>query len=278
MQRLNQESEDALAKAERVELTTPAGLQVWHAWNKHAGNPLVLLHGGSGSWNHWVRNVLPLSETRAVWALDTPGLGDSALPPGAMDADDLALPLSQGLQALFGDEAVDIVGFSFGGLVLGFMAAQQPQQVRRMVLVGVPGLGLSNNIVNMKGFRDNMSQAERDAVHHNNLMAIMLHDETLITPDLLAMQEHNVRRDRLRRRRIARSDAMLGLQTQWTCEVHGIWGALDALYKGKMDLLKDRLSACQLKSFHLVEDAGHWVQFERAPAFNQLLKQCLPLR
>jgi pimeloyl-ACP methyl ester carboxylesterase len=50
------------------------------------------------------------------------------------------------------------------------------------------------------------------------------------------------------------------------------------LYKGKMDLLKDRLSACQLKSFHVVPGAGHWVQFERAPAFNQLLMQCLPLR
>jgi pimeloyl-ACP methyl ester carboxylesterase len=278
MQYLNQALDAARAKGERIELQTPSGWQVWHVWNKHAGKPLVLLHGGSGSWNHWVRNVLPLSETRAVWAWDTPGLGDSELPPGAVDADDLALPLSQGLQALFGDETVDIVGFSFGGLVLGFMAAQQPQQVRRMVLVGVPGLGLSNNIVNMKGFRDNMSQAERDAVHHNNLMAIMLHDEAQITPDLLTMQEHNVRRDRLRRRRIARSDAMLRLQSQWNCEVHGIWGEWDALYTGKMDLLKDRLSACQLKSFHVVPGAGHWVQFERAPAFNQLLMQCLPLR
>jgi pimeloyl-ACP methyl ester carboxylesterase len=112
-------------------------------------------------------------------------------------------------------------------------------------------------------------------VHHNNLKAIMLHDERSITPDLLAMQEHNVQRDRLRRRRIARSDAMLALQTQWRCEVHGIWGEWDALYTGKMDLLQDRLSACQLKSFHVVPGAGHWVQFEQADAFNKLLTNCL---
>ena len=275
MLNLKQELEQALKHAERIELPTASGLQVWHVWNKHAGHPLVLLHGGSGSWNHWVRNVLPLSQTRAVWALDTPGLGDSELPATAVDADDLAQPLAMGLQALFGDETVDLVGFSFGGLVLAFMAAQAPHKVKRMVLVGVPGLGLSNNIVNMKGFRENMSAEERAAVHRNNLLAIMLHDPAWVTPDLLEMQEANVRRDRLRRRRIARSDALLGLQSQWTCEVHGMWGELDALYKGKMDQLPERLGQCQLKSFHLVKNAGHWVQFEQASAFNDLLQQCL---
>ena len=276
MLNLKQELDLALSSGERIELQTASGMQVWHVWNKLAGHPLVLLHGGSGSWTHWVRNVLPLSQTRAVWALDTPGLGDSELPLGAVDADDLALPLAQGLQALFGEEAVDIVGFSFGGLVLGFMAAAEPHRVKRMVLVGVPGLGLSNNIVNMKGFRDNMTAQEREAVHKNNLLAIMLHDEQWITPELLALQEFNVRRDRLRRRRIARSDALLALQTQWTCEVHGIWGELDALYKGKMHLLPDRLSQCQLKSFQLIHNAGHWVQFEQAQAFDAMLQTCLP--
>jgi pimeloyl-ACP methyl ester carboxylesterase len=275
MLNLKQELNEALSHATRIELQTASGMQVWHVWNKDAGQPLVLLHGGSGSWNHWVRNVLPLSQTRAVWALDTPGLGDSELPAGAVDADHLATPLAQGLQALFGEEAVDIVGFSFGGLVLGFMAAIEPHRVKRMVLVGVPGLGLSNNIVNMKGFRDNMTVSEREAVHKNNLLAIMLHDEELVTPDLMAMQAFNVGRDRLRRRRIARSDAMLALQSQWTCEVHGIWGELDALYKGKMHLLPERLGECQLKSFQLIVGAGHWVQFEKAPAFNHALQTCL---
>ena len=272
---LKQELDLALSLAQRIELQTASGMQVWHVWNKDAGHPLVLLHGGSGSWTHWVRNVLPLSQSRAVWALDTPGLGDSELPPAALDADDLALPFAQGLEAFFGEEAVDVVGFSFGGLVLGFMAADQPQRVKRMVLVGVPGLGLSNNIVNMKGFRDNMTAQEREAVHKNNLLAIMLNDEQWITPELLALQEFNVQRDRLRRRRIARSDALLALQTKWTCEVHGIWGELDALYKGKMHLLPERLSHCHLKSFHLVQNAGHWVQFEQAQAFNALLQDCL---
>ncbi len=273
---LKQEIDAAIDKAKRIELPTPSGMQVWHVWNEAAGHPLVLLHGGSGSWNHWVRNVLPLSESRAVWALDTPGLGDSELPSGAEDADDLSVPLAQGLEALFKENPVDTVGFSFGGLMAGFLAAQQPALIKRMVLVGVPGLGLSNNIPNMRGFRVNMTHEERMGVHRNNLLAIMLHDEKNITPELLAMQEHNVLRDRLRRRRIARSDVLLSLQKQWTCEVHGIWGEKDALYEGALHLIPDLLTDCNLKQFDVIQDAGHWVQFEASDAFNQTLNRCLP--
>ena len=274
---LKQEIDAAEDKAKRIELPTPSGMQVWHVWNEAAGHPLVLLHGGSGSWNHWVRNVLPLSESRAVWTLDTPGLGDSELPSGAEDADDLSVPLAQGLEALFKENPVDTVGFSFGGLMAGFLAAQQPALIKRMVLVGVPGLGLSNNIPNMRGFRVNMTHEERMGVHRNNLLAIMLHEEKNITPELLAMQEHNVLRDRLRRRRIARSDVLLSLQKHWTCEVHGIWGEKDALYEGALHLIPDLLTDCNLKQFDVIQDAGHWVQFEASDAFNQTLNRCLPL-
>ena len=274
---LKQEIDAAIDKAKRIELPTPSGMQVWHVWNEAAGHPLVLLHGGSGSWNHWVRNVLPLSESRAVWTLDTPGLGDSELPSGAEDADDLSVPLAQGLEVLFKEKPVDTVGFSFGGLMASFLAAQQPALIKRMVLVGVPGLGLSNNIPNMRGFRVNMTHEERMGVHRNNLLAIMLHEEKNITPELLAMQEHNVLRDRLRRRRIARSDVLLSLQKHWTCEVHGIWGEKDALYEGALHLIPDLLTDCNLKQFDVIQDAGHWVQFEASDAFNQTLNRCLPL-
>ncbi len=236
---------------------------------------MVLLHGGSGSWNHWVRNVLPLSKHRSVWALDTPGLGDSVLPEGAVDANDLHIPLEQGLQMLFADQPLDIVGFSFGGLVAGFLAVDYPQRVSKLVLVGIPGLGLSNQILNMRGFKPSMSKHERDEVHRNNLMAIMLHEDKHITPELLDMQEHNVVRDRLRRRRIARSDAMLQLQRQWQCQVVGIWGEYDALYQGSLHLIKGLLSNCDLRAFHVVPGAGHWVQYEQDLAFNQLLLHSL---
>ena len=70
---------DALTHAHRKVQNHRWGDVVWHVWGQeHAGNttPLVLLHGGSGSWTHWVRNVQHLAQTRSVWALDLPGCGE----------------------------------------------------------------------------------------------------------------------------------------------------------------------------------------------------------
>src|SRR5437763_9356025 len=61
------------AEAERCETPCGDGSMVWHCWG--SGLPLVLLHGGYGSWSHWIRNVLPLSRSFRVIPPDPPGLG-----------------------------------------------------------------------------------------------------------------------------------------------------------------------------------------------------------
>ena len=95
------------ALSERIVQSYAWGDAVWHVWDPQktrqdgvehdvdAGdgqaksNPLVLLHGGSGSWTHWLRNVEHFAQHRDVWALDIPGFGDSSLPSGVTDADGL---------------------------------------------------------------------------------------------------------------------------------------------------------------------------------------------
>ena len=54
------------------------GKMMWHVWEENSGKPILLLfHGGSGSWIHWIRNVRPLAEHFTIYAADLPGLGDS---------------------------------------------------------------------------------------------------------------------------------------------------------------------------------------------------------
>ena len=135
MWNLKQELDAAQSLAKRIEIPTPSGVQVWHVWNQAAGKPLVLLHGGSGSWNHWVCNVLPLSQQRSVWALDTPGLGDSELPLRALDADDLAQPLEEGLQHLFGSMVVRIQLLNFCPKILAVVHFAQMRKFMRNHIV-----------------------------------------------------------------------------------------------------------------------------------------------
>ena len=93
------------ALATRRETPCGAGTMVWHVWGESRPGlpPVVLFHGGSGSWTHWLRNIQPLvAAGRQVIAPDLPGFGESALPPVGGDADALVSPLAEGLLALLG--------------------------------------------------------------------------------------------------------------------------------------------------------------------------------
>jgi hypothetical protein len=87
------------AEARRLETPCGDGSMVWRLWGN--GPPLVLLHGGYGSWMHWIRNVLPLSRRFTVAAPDLPGLGESATPPEPHTAEGLAQIIADGLDAVF---------------------------------------------------------------------------------------------------------------------------------------------------------------------------------
>ena len=273
-----------LKQAQRVVQAHRWGEVVWHVWGhptpahplpveQPLEQPLVLLHGGSGSWTHWVRNVTHWAKDRAVWALDMPGFGDSALPPEVRDADSLAPYLAEVLEAAFHGQAVDVMGFSFGGLTAGLLAAMRPELVARLFLVGVPGLGLMRESLPMRGMQPEMTLQQQRLVHRHNLRVMMLSDDASITEEVIDMQEANVARDRMRRRRIARTDVLAKAQDAWVCPVHGIWGEQDALYLHQLPHIPHVLH--RLESFHLIPDAGHWVAYERSHAFHQVVDPLL---
>jgi 2-hydroxy-6-oxonona-2,4-dienedioate hydrolase len=267
-----------LQGAVRHETPCGAGVMVWHVWGDQTGGsahpPLVLLHGGSGSWTHWVRNIeTMLASGREVYVPDLPGFGDSAVPAQGSDADALPDPVEQGLRLLLGGRACDLVGFSFGAMVGGFIAGLFPARVARLVLVGAPGLGIAPlQPVDLRGWRHLSEPAEREAVHRGNLAALMLHHKESINELALRAHMANVPRDRMKGRRLSRTDALAQALLKVQCPVDAIYGSEDVLYLGKMDQLAQTLRQMpNFKSFTTIEDAGHWVQFERASAFNKTL-------
>jgi 2-hydroxy-6-oxonona-2,4-dienedioate hydrolase len=108
-------------QARRAETPCGDGALVWRAWG--IGRPLVMLHGGSGSWRHWLRNIPAFAGHRMVICPDLPGLGDSDMPPPGAGPEQVAVILRDGLRALLGGEHYDLVGFSFGALCAGHLAA-----------------------------------------------------------------------------------------------------------------------------------------------------------
>ena len=189
----------ALAGAERHETFCQSARMVWHAWGPIASPTLVLLHGGSGSWTHWLRSIAVLRD--AGWRVlvpDLPGFGDSDLPAGCTDVDHLPAHLHVGLQQLQGARLcaglVSVAGFSFGGMAGALWLAEHPQDAVQLVLVGAPGMGLTvPERVPLKGWRHLPTPEAQDAVHRHNLMALMLkHPESL---DALALDGYTTRHE-----------------------------------------------------------------------------------
>lgn len=273
-----EEVEALRRRAQRVETRCGDGVLVWHRWGPAGGAPLVLLHGGSGSWTHWLRNIDALANAgHAVLVPDLPGFGDSAPPPDGHDADVLPGWLERGLQQLIGDQPVDLVGFSFGGLVAGLWAQAWAARVARLVLVGSPGLsGALLPPLDLRRWDALPAGDARAAVHRHNLLQLMLAQADAATPLAVALHAANVERDRLRRRRLMLTAALVPVLPQLVCPVHGIWGAEDVLYRHRLPLIAQVLStAPSFQSLDLLPQAGHWVQFEAADAFNAALAAAL---
>ena len=103
------------------------------------GEPLVLLHGLSGSSRWWRRNVPALARGARVVVPDVIGFGRTRLrgrlPPIGEIADLLA-----GWMDRLALDRVDLVGHSMGGQISVHLAARHPDRVRRLVLVDAAGI------------------------------------------------------------------------------------------------------------------------------------------
>ena len=251
----------------------PAQTTVWRRWG--SGPAVVLLHGGSGSWNHWIRNIDALARGRTLWIPDLPGCGDSSLPPGAYDADSIFEQVATGIGQCSPGQPVDVVGFSFGSLVAGLIAAHHPELVRRLILVAPPALGLHRPPLGLKSLAAKMGPEQNEQAIRHNLQHLMLHRASSIDSMAVALHAANFARDRLRLRRLARGKIMLELKTRWQCPVSAIWGGEDALAHQELHRMHEVLDGCDLREIRVIDDAGHWVQYEEPGAFNDALAQCL---
>jgi 2-hydroxy-6-oxonona-2,4-dienedioate hydrolase len=265
----------ALAGAQRCVTHFEGANTVWHTWGDAMQPCVVLLHGGSGSWTHWVRNIAPLRDAGyRVLVPDLPGFGDSDLPVGCVDTNDMPPHLQAGLVQLQPTGPVSLVGFSFGGMTAALWLAAHPQAAKQLVLVGAPGMGLTvADRIPLKGWRHLPSPQAQEQVHRHNLMALMLERPESLDDLALALHTANVTRDRVTRRRLSSTDIVARTLPQLQARVSAIYGEHDALYRGRLPELQAALQSlpAHAGTWHTVPGAGHWVPYEAAESFNAAL-------
>lgn len=271
---------DALARAAR-KVRTPCGegTMVWRTWG--TGEPLILLHGGYGSWTHWLRNIPELSRYYELWLPDMPGLGDSAMPPKPWVPQSIADILVAGINEIFGAQRqLRLGGFSFGGHVAGLTAAALGKRVSALLLIGVAALGLrADPREPFAKRRTGMTEAEEAAVIRQNLEVLMFADPANIDALAVHLQAENVKRGRFHSRPFAATDALARALADIRAPLKTIWGTRDIIARPSLDARLDILRRHHPElAVRLIEGAGHWVAYEAAEAFNAALLDLLGRR
>ena len=261
------------AEAQRIESPCGDGSLVWRVWG--SGPPLVLLHGGYGSWTHWIRNIPVLSRRFTVIAPDLPGLGDSATPPEPWTADGLAAIVVAGLDIVLPKGAAPhLAGFSFGGVIGGSVAAQLGDRLRGFTVVGSNGMGLERSPTPLERVKPDAGEEEEFATHRYNLNQLMIHNPAKIDELALWLQKTNHARARMRSRRFSRSGALIEALPKVKGRLDGIWGERDATAYPHVDDRRRLLQDVQPRArFTVIPGAGHWVQFEEAESFNRVIAE-----
>jgi pimeloyl-ACP methyl ester carboxylesterase len=234
------------------------------------GPPLVLVHGGHGSWLHWVRNIEALAAHFTVWLPDLPGFGDSH-DAGSGELPALLDATLASLDSLIGaDSWIDLAGFSFGGLVAAHMAARR-QKVRRLALLGPGGhSGQRRPRGELLNWHKASHETAMAACMRHNLAMHMLHDPAQI--DAMALRVHTdaCLRTRFRSKEISQAGGLRAVLDQHSTELLLAWGEHDVT--AVPDVVAQTLTAGHHKrQAHIVQGAGHWVQYENADDINRLL-------
>ncbi len=281
------------ATAEHIETPLSKGRIVWRRWG--SGPPLVFFHGGSGAWTHWIRNIPVLSRDYTVYAVDLPGMGDSdpftgkdldllagetsdfrepldpAWQPAPIEMAALSRILARALETMIPTEPINLVGFSFGGMTAANVTTRIPHRIRRLVLTGAAGLAPRDPTMKpLATWRFATTEAELAGVQRQNVGILMLHDEASIDDLAVNIQMRNGLRT-LSRKPPRHFSTVPSLE-KTRPRLDGIWGRFDSVSGWQVDAIGEKFRAidpdCQ---FHIVEDGGHWVAYERADEFNRVL-------
>lgn len=239
-----------------------------------SGPPLVLLHGGMGSSNHWIRNIDVLAGHFTVYAPDLPGYGDSPSIPRDIHDDDYVSEVIEALDAIVPDGVFRLVGFSFGGIIAAMTAARLGARVCKLSLLGAGGFGKTRTVLDLRKIPPESEGREAiRAVLRHNLCVMMCADPDHVTDETIDLHYANVRRTRFDGRHVSVNAGLMARSlVNIKCPVQMIWGDKDALcHPDPQHRIDESRKAKPDVRIDLIPGAGHWVQYEAAETVNRLL-------
>ena len=278
--KLQKEIEEFEKGSKKLFISTDETTVCWRIWGK--GQPIIFLHGGYGSWRHWIKQVTYLSKDYQILVPDMPGFGESSDLKSDHIPENISLNLYQTFRKLNITDLdnINLVGFSFGGLISGHLSYQflkKGIELKNLILVGPGGTGARRGPMReMVRRTPKMSFEETLRAHFENLKILMINNPKNIDLLSLYIQLENTNNHRLKSRPISATNTLIKILEKQNIIPYLIFGEKDATVG---PYLEERISifreACKDIRIHVEFDAGHWIMYEKPDRFNNLIKEII---
>jgi 4,5:9,10-diseco-3-hydroxy-5,9,17-trioxoandrosta-1(10),2-diene-4-oate hydrolase len=255
-----------------------------------SGSAVVMLHGGgpgASGVSNYSRNIDALAQHFRVIVPDMPGYGRSVKGVDQADPFGYLADMIRGLLDELGIDTAHLIGNSYGGAAALRLALDTPHRVDKLVLMGPGGIGTTRGVPTA-GLKSLLSYYGGDEPSREKLETFIrtylvydgasVPDELIdlryrasIDPDVVA--DPPLRRPSgpraLWRMDLTRDSRLKTLQTPTLV----LWGRDDKVNRpaGGPMLLNTMPNAELVMTSH----TGHWMQWERAEFFNQLVTEFL---
>ena len=258
-----------------------------------SGPAVVMLHGGgpgASGLSNYSRNIDVLAESFRVIVPDMPGYGRSDKFFDHSDPFGFLADSIHGLLDDMGIQTAHLIGNSLGGAAALRLALDAPRRVGKLVLMGPGGIGMTRGLPT-EGLKNLLSYYGGDGPSREKLATFirtyLVYDGAAVPDALIDLRyQASIDPEVMADPPLRRPSGPTALRTLWRMDLTRdkrlrhlptptliLWGRDDKVNRpaGGPHLLDLMPNAELVMTSH----TGHWMQWERAALFNQLVAEFL---
>lgn len=247
------------------------------------GFPVIMLHGVGGHAETWARNVVPLGKHFRTYAIDYYGHGLTGQSDQPYSKDAYVNHLVAFMDAA-GIEKAHLIGESLGGWISAWTAIDHPERVAKIVYTVGAHLDVPIDEETKRITEAGQSELKRLSLQfvkepnranvHARLKWLFHKPERDITEELIdlrwALYERRIGQPNPASS-IGNADHRLTPETLGKISVPTLFLWTDHNPSQQVATAKQAMSYVPNAEFALIEDAGHWPQWEQVDAFHAIV-------
>jgi 4,5:9,10-diseco-3-hydroxy-5,9,17-trioxoandrosta-1(10),2-diene-4-oate hydrolase len=271
---------------------TVAGKDIFFA-EKGSGPTVVMLHGGgpgASGVSNYSRNIDALAQSYRVIVPDMPGYGRSAKHVDQDDPFGYLADTVRGLLDELGISTAHLIGNSYGGAAALRLALDTPQRAGKLVLMGPGGIGTTRGLPT-EGLKSLLSYYGGDGPSREKLTAFirtyLVYDGAAVPDELIDLRYRaSIDPEVVANPPLRRPSGPTAPRTLWRMDLTRdkrlrhlpnptlvLWGRDDKVNRPSGGpLLLNLMPNAELV---MTSHTGHWMQWERAELFNELVTDFL---